>query len=88
MTATQEGGFIKILARDAGLFGCLSGIREILRCSSKCESASECSVVSPTNQTIKALKKSTGWQESALGSSAPLIVQAFYICHKSYEEII
>ena len=74
-------------ALDAGLFGCLSGIWEIVRCSSKCESASVqwCLL---SKQTIKAFKKSTGWQESALGSSIPLVVQAFYIYCKSYEEII
>ena len=55
MTTTQEGGLIKILARNAGLFGCLSGIREILRCSSKCELASECSVVSPIKANYKGL---------------------------------
>ena len=41
-----------------------------------------------SKQTIKAFKKSTGWQESALGSSIPLVVQAFYVYCKSYEEII
>ena len=30
-----------------------------------------------SKQTIEALKKSTGWQESALGSSAPLIFNLF-----------
>ena len=98
LTATQEAGFIKIWARDAGLFSCLSGIREIVRSSSECESACECSVVCPIKANYKCLPEinrvdrrptvSTGCQEIALGSSIPLIVQAFYIYCKSYEEII
>lgn len=98
LTATQGVGFIKIWARDAGLFSCLSGIREIVRSSSECESACECSVVCPIKANYKCLQEinradrrstvSTGCQEGALGSSIPLIVQAFYIYRKSYEEII
>lgn len=30
LTATREAGFIKIWARDAGIFASLSGIREVL----------------------------------------------------------
>ena len=98
LTATQDAEFIKIWARDAGLFSCLSGIREIVRSSSECESACECSVVCPIKANYKCLQEinradrrptvSTGCQEIALGSSIPLIVQAFYIYCKSYEEII
>ena len=93
LTATQEAGFIKIWARDAGLFSRLSGIREIVRSSSECETACERSVVCPIKANYKCFQEinradrsptvSTGCQESALGSSIPLIIQAFYIYCKS-----
>ena len=68
LTATQDARFIKIWARDAGLFSCLSGIREIVRSSSECESACKCSVVCPikANYKINAFKKSTEQTEDPL----------------------
>lgn len=87
LTATQEAGFIKIWARDAGLFSCLSGIREIVRSSSKCQSAKACAVVCPVKANYTWLQEinranrrptvTSGCQESALGSSIPLNCSSF-----------
>ena len=77
LTATQDAKFIKILARDAGLFGCLSGIWEIVRCSSKCESASECSVVSPIKANYKGLHEIYRMAGKCTSSSIPLLFKLF-----------
>ena len=89
LTATQEAGFIKILAR--WMPDCLAVCREFGKSYVVAVNANQPASVQwclLSKQTIKAFKKSTGWQESALGSSIPLVVQAFYVYCKSYEEII
>ena len=82
--------------RDSSKFGC--GMKD---CLAVCREFGKSYVVAVnanqpasvqwcllSKKTIKAFTKSTRWQESALGSSIPITVQAFYIYCKSYEEII